>query len=219
MISDIAGAVMIKALVVTLVLLAIAPGQSAQAGPEITANALFEDKAVLKVDGKPVFLSVGEQKRGIKLIDADELHAEIEIDGQRRTLYLDKTIAKEYAGPEEIKRHRNAKSHVISASLIHQTPNLATFEVDYYYNKNLADYVTLEAKTLHQNEDTGYWEHSFTPLKPGRHITTITISMNDKAPPSYQSDAIRFNINWVDGQRSGTVGSKIIPFAKYWRQN
>ncbi|HEY3488412.1 MAG TPA: hypothetical protein VGL10_10135 [Gammaproteobacteria bacterium] len=191
----------------------------AQAERKITANALFTGRAVLLVDGETVLFATGESQRGITLIDANESRAVIKVEGEERTLYLDKgRVVEEYAKSENSKKNSTAKSHIIDAMVIHQTANLATFEVEYFYNKNLGERVTLSAKTLQLNKPTDYWVYTHTALLPGRNFATITVSMNNKAPASYNSDAIRFDMNWVKGQESGSTGTLIFPFIKTWKQ-
>jgi hypothetical protein len=192
---------------------------SAYGEPKITANALFAGRAVLLVDNEPVFFANGETRQGITLVNANENRAIVRIGGEERTLYLDKGVADKYSKAENNKQNRNAKSHVISAVLMHQTTNIATFEVEYFYNKDLGERATLSAGTLQQNKPTEYWSHTYTALTPGRNITSISISMSEKAPASYNSDAIRFDINWVKGTETGSTGTLIIPFIKTWKQH
>jgi hypothetical protein len=191
---------------------------SAHAEPKITANALFAGRAVLLVDNEPIFFANGETRKGITLVNANENRAIVRIGGEEMTLYLDKGIADKYSGTENNKLNETAKSHVISAALIHQTTNIATFEVEYFYNKDMGERATLSAGTLQQNKPTEYWSHTHTALTPGRNITSISVSMSEKAPASYNSDAIRFDINWVKGEQSGSTGTLVIPFIKTWKQ-
>ncbi len=201
-----------------LLLLSFTYAGVAYGADKITANALFEGKAVLIIRGERVFLSAGETKKGVKLLEANGNGAVIEVNGQRKILGLDKSIAKQYADPAEWKRNIIAKTHVISAKLIHQTHNLATFEVDYYYDKKLGDYATMSAKTMFKGEATAYWSHTHTRLIPGRNLATVTVSMNDEAPPSYMSDEVRFDITWIKGDASGSTGTYLMEFIKEWRQ-
>jgi aspartyl protease family protein len=55
----------------------------------IQVVALFEDKAMLSIDGKNVVLSEGDKSpQGITLVEADQFHAVIEYQGQREDLTL-----------------------------------------------------------------------------------------------------------------------------------
>jgi hypothetical protein len=207
--------IMKKIILIILVLLWL---QSIHAAAKtITANALFDGKAVLTVDGKQLMLSLGETLQGIKLIEANQYRAILEINGQRQNVYLDKSIANDYSASPQLQRTTEG-SHVISVNLMHQTRNVATFEVDYFYDTALAEYAVLTAKTLAQGKMTPYWSHSFTRLTPGRNLTTITLSVNDKAPPHYDSDEVQFDIHWIKGEKSGLIGTKIVPFIKRWQQ-
>ncbi|HEX5056328.1 MAG TPA: hypothetical protein VFX02_07490 [Gammaproteobacteria bacterium] len=191
---------------------------AAHAERKITANALFNGRAVLMVDNEPVFFATGETQRGITLVSANENRAIVKVDGEEITLYLDKGVAEKYAKSQQAKQLQNAKSHIIAATLMHQTSNIATFEVEYFYNKDLGEHATLSAGTLQQNKTTGYWSHTYTVLTPGRNTATISVSMSEKAPASYNSDAIRFDINWVKGEQTGSTGTLVIPFIKTWKQ-
>jgi rRNA maturation protein Rpf1 len=191
---------------------------SAQTAPEITANGLFPGKAVLTIDGKQVFLSLGQTRYGVRLIRADEDHAVIEVDGRQQTLHLDKSIAKEYSTAEQFKRYSESKSHVINAKIIHQTGNLVTFEVDYFFTENLGERANLIAKTLSRGELTDYWAHTYTPLEHGRNSTNITVAMNEKAPERYVSDQMLFEILWTRKDKSGTTGAYVMEFIKQWER-
>ncbi|HQU15566.1 MAG: hypothetical protein B7Z66_00780 [Chromatiales bacterium 21-64-14] len=70
----------------------------------LTVLGLFENKAVLKIDGRQRVLSAGETSpEGVKLIRADSQAAVLEIDGQRRSYPLgtsvSNTFARSPAGP------------------------------------------------------------------------------------------------------------------------
>lgn len=190
---------------------------SAQAAPEITANGLFPGKALLTIDGERVLISLGQTRHGVRLIEANQDHAVIEADGKKQTLYLDKSIAKEYSTPEQFKRYSKSKSHVISADIIHQTGNLATFSVEYYFAKSPANRANLIAKTLSQGSATEYWAHTYTPLEYGRHTTSITVAMNEKVPETYVSDQMLFEIFWYNNRQSGATGAYVMEFIKQWR--
>lgn len=203
------------AAVAIVMLLLPAPSPAAK---EVYANALFYGGAMLTVDGEPVMLRVGDEQRGVKLIEADGEHAVVEIDGREKTLTLDRSAARRHTTPEEFERHSRAKSHVIEARLVRQRDHAATFEVDYYCDERLGDAVVLIARTLLRGEDTGYWAHTHTPLETGRHTAEITIGMNEKSPQSYLSDALQFDLVWGKGGESGTAGALVMKFIKQWRR-
>src|SRR5690349_10108687 len=85
-------------------------GVCSQAGaePKITANALFNGRAVLLVDNEPVFFANGETHKGITLINANENRAVIRLNGEQRELYLDKGVAEKYARAEGVKQELDA---------------------------------------------------------------------------------------------------------------
>ncbi|MBN1379902.1 MAG: hypothetical protein JXA04_11790 [Gammaproteobacteria bacterium] len=189
------------------------------AAPDIRANALFQGKVVLTVDGKQVFISLGQTKQGVRLVEADETHAVIEVDGRQQTLRLDKSIAKEYSSPDQYERHKESRSHVINAKIIHQTGNLVTFEVDYYFAENLGERANLIARTLSRGEVTDFWAHTYTPLQYGRNTTSITVAMNEKASDRYVSDQMQFEIGWYKKNKSGTTGAYVMEFIKQWERS
>lgn len=203
---------------IAVMILAGSFGTIPLAASEITANGLFPGKAVLTIDGKQVFISLGQTKRGVTLLEADDEHAVIEVGGKKRTLQLDKSIAKEYSGPNLLKQLGHSKSHVIQAEIIHQTGNLATFEVEYYLAKNFAEHANLVAKTYARGKQTEYWAHTYTPLVEGRNTADITIAMNEKAPERYVSDQVVFEILWTKKNKSGTTGAYVMEFIKQWER-
>lgn len=185
---------------------------------DITVNGLYEGKAILLIKGKPVLLEQGELKQGVKLIEASKDRVVVEIKGKRRTLFLDNTIAEEYSGSKKAMSRENVKTHIVSIDLIHQTPSLATFEVDYYYDGEKGDYMTLTARTYYEGQATQFSSHSYTRLSIGRHQPTITISMNDKSPEAYLADQIRFEIQWASENNNGILDFKLIEFPKHWKR-
>ncbi len=189
-----------------------------RAATEIKVNGLFLDKAVLTVDGKQIFIATGQTKHGVTLIEADEDHAVVKVNGKKQTLLLDKSIAKEYSTPEEIKRHSNSKSHVIQSSIIHQTGNLATFEVEYYFADKLGEGAVLAAKTLYRGKLTEYWAYTYTPIENGRNVANITVAMNEKAPSRYVSDQMQFEILWRKQGKFQSIGIYVMEFIKQWER-
>jgi hypothetical protein len=188
------------------------------AQPTVTLNGLFADKAVLLVDGEPLILTVGETKNRIKLLQVDDTSATVLMNGESQTLALVRITLRALPGVAALKVHDDAKSHILKAQLIHQTPNIATFEVEYYVNADEGDHFSLSARTMFKDEITRYWVHSFSRLKPGRHTTTINISMREDAPESYMSDVARFDIMLTKGRDTQMSGTKIIEFIKEWRK-
>lgn len=184
----------------------------------ITLNGLFADKAIFVVDGEPVLLSVGEEKFGIHLIKIKNEVAIVKIDAIPHEMVLEKVTPRKLPGVSASKLHAEAKSHIIDVRLIHQTNNIATFAVEYFFNQEEAEYAGLTAKTLFKEKDTHYWAHSVTHLKPGRHTTTISISMTHDAPDNYTSDTARFDIRLARGNRVKHTGIKLLELIKQWQK-
>lgn len=89
----------ITATIICWSLLAVFPQALAR---EIVIEALFTDKAMIKLDGKRQLLKAGEPYKGLTLISTDtyRLFAEIEIDGQRDIYELGRHIGGGYTTPK-----------------------------------------------------------------------------------------------------------------------
>lgn len=178
---------------------------------KLTVNGFFADKAILMVDGVPVILSVGEKKKGVILLETGHDSVRIKVDGKEKTLFIDQAVPQNLVTPGEYKQNATAKSHIVKARLLRQADSAATFAVEYFYNGGEAEHAWLSAKTGFRGEITRYWRHTVTPLKPGRHTTTITIGMAADAPAGYMSDTVYFDIEPVSG-------TKVIEFVKEWKK-
>lgn len=188
----------------------------AETEQEFTLNGLLEGKAILVIDGKPIILANGQSKHGITLIDATLSRAIVEITGKRSTMFLDKSTN---AGQMEAGQISDnlGKTHIVATSLLVQTGNLATFEVDYYYDgKAPGKYITLTAKTYFAGEPTQCSAHSYARLESGRHSVTMTVTMNDQSPKAYLSDKLKFEIHWASEKTSGVLTDYVIEFIKEW---
>lgn len=77
---------------------------------DFTIEALFTNKAMIKMNGKRVLLQAGEQKQGLTLIATDTYQqtAVIEIDGQQGTYELGRHIGGGYAKPDKTEVMVNA---------------------------------------------------------------------------------------------------------------
>lgn len=86
---------------IAALLLCLAFGEPAQAGPQIVVQGLFRDRAVVTIDGRQRLLRVGERSpEGVLLVSADSAAAVLEVDGRRATYRLGEQIAGTYAAPE-----------------------------------------------------------------------------------------------------------------------
>jgi aspartyl protease family protein len=75
---------------------------SAGAEQKLNVLALFEDKALLHVDGQRVMLAVGETSPGgVTLLEADSERAVVLVDGAREELYLGVVVNFPDSGPVE----------------------------------------------------------------------------------------------------------------------
>jgi len=81
--------------------LSSAPFTNAWADMDIVAMALFENKAVLQVDGKQRMLAVGETSpEGVKLLRVDGDVVVIELNGKRETIALGSHSTASIAAPQ-----------------------------------------------------------------------------------------------------------------------
>ena len=75
---------------------------TALAEQKLNLLALFEEKALLFIDGKRVMLTVGESSPGgIKLLEADSERAVVLVNGVREELYLGAVVNFPDSGPVE----------------------------------------------------------------------------------------------------------------------
>lgn len=108
-------------LVILLLWCALAGRSFAGAELLISANALFEGRAVLTIDGRQRLLRVGETSaEGVRLVSASAREAVIEVDGQRSTLTLSRAIGGGFATPErrQASTQRNARGEYRVAGTI-----------------------------------------------------------------------------------------------------
>jgi aspartyl protease family protein len=67
----------------------------------VRANALFEGKALLTIEGTPRLLRAGEvSPEGVRLVSASAREAVIEIDGKRERLALSREVGARFEEPE-----------------------------------------------------------------------------------------------------------------------
>jgi aspartyl protease family protein len=92
---------MVKAIqsVLAIVFLLVTGNASAM---DFTVEALFKNKAMIKIDGKRVLLKAGQEKNGLTLVSTDTYKqiAVIEIDGKSDSYDLGRHIGGGYAKPE-----------------------------------------------------------------------------------------------------------------------
>lgn len=198
----------------------------------ITVNGLIAGKAVVMLNGKPRVLSVGEKVGNIELLEADQYSALLQIGDEQKRFYLKEARLQDYsddfiAESDNLTQEQvdilaskvlvQAKSHIISIDLLERLEHKVRYRVEYFYNASHGQRASLMARTVKNGKPTGYSAHSLTSLEPGRHLVDIEIMMNTKAPESYSSDAVRFEIigeKTLDG--SNSVLAKLVPLPKLW---
>jgi aspartyl protease family protein len=75
-------------------------GAGAVAQPLVTANGLFDGRALLTIDGRAQMLRAGQvSPEGVRLVSSTAREAVIEIDGRRQTLVLSREIGAAYTAP------------------------------------------------------------------------------------------------------------------------
>ncbi|HMM76926.1 MAG TPA: TIGR02281 family clan AA aspartic protease [Gammaproteobacteria bacterium] len=86
-------------------LVAAARGADGDGGPRITARALFEDRALLEIDGRRRVLKAGQRSpEGVLLVGADPRAARVEVAGRAYTIALDASISTAFSRGIEPKR-------------------------------------------------------------------------------------------------------------------
>lgn len=99
--------------------------RSLWAGPEIIANGLFANKAMLTIDGNPQFLKAGETSpEGVKLISSSSKEALIEVEGKPVTLKVSQRISSSFSVAErtEVKLPRGENGHFYARGAINGYP-------------------------------------------------------------------------------------------------
>ncbi len=98
---------------------------------DVIVKGLTKNSAVIEVNGQQRLLRVGKTSpEGITLLAADSKKAEIEYEGKKKTLYLNKRIGAQYAAPEvnEVRLLSTHGDHFIGSGRINNRS--ASFMVD-----------------------------------------------------------------------------------------
>ena len=91
-----------RGLILAALLAAALPPVGAASDPEIEVQALFTDRALLVVDGRPRLLAAGDTSpEGITLESASSRGAVVRVNGRRLELALGGRIGSDYAPPRE----------------------------------------------------------------------------------------------------------------------
>ena len=91
-----------KLMILMLIILGI-PHNAWSADLHIVVTALFRDHAVLEINQKQHFLSVGEQTpEGVSLISADSNQAVLEVAGKQGVFELNNRVGGVYSAPAEM---------------------------------------------------------------------------------------------------------------------
>jgi len=99
--------------------------------PEVTAQGLFRDKALLVIDGHSRLLKVGETSpEGVKLVSSNSKKAVIRLGGRNITLEVSQRIATSFKAAKlpEVKLTRQNNGHFFADGAINGRP--ATFMID-----------------------------------------------------------------------------------------
>lgn len=73
--------------------------------PKVQIMGLFNDKAVISINGQQTILKAGDEKQGVKLLHADSSEAVIEINGQKKKLGLGSHISTRLTRPSKNSVH------------------------------------------------------------------------------------------------------------------
>ena len=94
----------------TLLLITIATSVSSSES-QISVQGLFGGAAVISADGQEFLLKRGQERHGIRLLEADSEKAVVSIDGKTLTLYLSQHIGSTFAAPGKNQVHINMNSN------------------------------------------------------------------------------------------------------------
>lgn len=230
----------------SLIFLIIVMGSSVQAEPtppvamqlppieSITVNGLIAGKAVVTIGGRRHIMRIGQKVANVQLVEADQYSAVLRIGDKSQRFYLqearledysDDFITKSVAVTEEqadilaSNQLVRAKSHIIKVELLERLDDRARFRIEYFYNASHGARALLRAATYSGGRNTGYSSYTHTQLEPGRNLADIIVMMNDKAPETYASDAIKFEISGEKAKGGELkVLSKYTPFEKVWQR-
>lgn len=200
----------------------------------VSVNGLIAGKAVVNVGGRHHVMRVGQQVGNVKLLEADQYSALLSIGAVQKRFYLQEAKLEDYSD-DFITRSQDvtyeqadilasnelvrAKSHIINIELLERLDDKARFRVEYFYNASHGKRAYLRARTFAGGQDTGFSAHTHSNIEPGRNLVDIVLMMNEKAPETYTSDAVKFEITGeknVDGEIQ--VLSKYSPFQKIWQR-
>lgn len=97
---------------------------SAALSTDVEVKGLFNNSAVLVIDGKQKLLKAGQQAGGVKLISANSRQAELEIDGKLHTLGVSRRISSTYKAAEktEVRLAQGRGGHYIAQGRINNRP-------------------------------------------------------------------------------------------------
>ncbi len=116
-------------LLIALGMLAVMQGQ-AQAEIEIFVDGLFENRAVLTINGERYLMKVGDTRDGVTLVSSDSRRAVVEANGRREELLLSQHIAAHFsaASQAEVRIPKGQGGHYFTAGSINGYP--VAFMVD-----------------------------------------------------------------------------------------
>jgi hypothetical protein len=206
---------------------------SALPGADVIVKGLTQGSAILSIDGELSVLREGESRGGVTLIRADNRGATLEINGRRRTLGLDRSIAKTYQQPEpdRIQRAGSAylyrqqgdvvagASSLLSVKIVDEQDASVALGVEYVYAGDYGDDVFLNVATLDRGRQTGNAAMSPVKLLKGKHYVELEVASADDAPVVYSSDALELTVHWSsNGQQQGDIVKRVLPFTKYWKK-
>ena len=207
---------------------------TAAQGTEVIVKGLTAGSAILSIDGELSVLREGETRAGVTLINADNRGATLEINGQRRTLGLDRSIAKTYRKPEpdRIERAGSAflyrqkgeiapgASSLLSVKLVDEQQASVVLGVEYVYAGDYGDDVFLSVTTVADGEATDNAAMAPVKLLKGKHYVELQVASSDKAPVVYASDALELTVRWDNdnGEQQGEIVRRVLPFSKYWKK-
>lgn len=148
----------------------------------IEVVALFEDKAMVIIDGKRQLLNVGEQAAGgAKLVKATARSAIFEIDGKRREYPLGQLVRQ---GPERDNEKKQIRIYRDTHDLYHTTGSINGFPVNFLVDTGASSIAisSVQAKRLGVNyklKGKPTWVSTASGTEAAYQVTLDRVTLGD----------------------------------------
>lgn len=107
------------------------------------------------------------------------------------------------------------RSEILDVRLVAEGPDLLVVDVD-YYDDGVVESLWVGGITMFEGRSTGHWGYKSSKTQPGHGCGRVVITMNDSAPETYSSDALKMDL-YVGG--GGPMATLTVPYEKTWRRS